>query len=72
MEHLKDGGEALLGNGKVTSVDLATEEIHLNQGPEIGNACSVENRILQRGMNALDVDVQRESVGQNKEDIIAN
>ena len=72
MEPLKDGDEALLGNGKVTSVDLATEEIHLNQGPEIGNACSVENRISQKGMNALDVGVQRESAGQNKEGIIAN
>ena len=72
MEPLKDGGEALPSNGQVTSVGLATEEIHLNQGPAIGNACSVENRILQREMNALDVDVQRESGGQNKEDIIAN
>ena len=72
MEPLKDGGEVLPSNGQGTSVDLAIEEIHLNQDPEIGNACSVENRISQKGMNALDVGVQRESAGQNKEGIIAN
>ncbi len=72
MEPLKDGGEVLPSNGQGTSVDLAIEEIHLNQGPAIGNVCSVENRISQKGMNALDVGVQRESAGQNKEDIIVN
>ena len=72
MELLKEEVEAQASNGQVMNAEQVTEERNRNLEQEIGNVLSVENPILQSGMNALDVDVLRESVDPNKEDIIVS
>lgn len=69
---LRDEEEVRVSNGKVTNVEPVTEGIHHNLGLAIGNVHNVENPILQSGMIASDVDVQRELVALSKEDIIVS
>lgn len=72
MELPKEEVEAQASNGQAMNAEQVTEERNRNLEQEIGNVLSVENPILPSGMNALDVDVLRESVGPNKEDIIVS